>query len=376
MANDTSQAQIAATTLVAPAPNPKNVEATTYYVFNETGNIMMASTIDTNSEIPEEVRELFAEVAVFFAGMTRAMATTTNPDTKQPYSLYNYNALQNVIDGSGLFVHVTEEDVQYKTTKMGAEFSQDLVQALLGLATGTGELNFAAAMVQSIGNEAINIGATTSTTNSKVGNIVFVCEYLLGMPMVSAIVVYVDASKNQTVFNVGPCIKGGSTHIQMTLHKDTYMFVTPKFIKKYAGDLDSINRDPEYLEMINWLSGLLLATPTIFDLVDVENNFSVVPNNGVLTVGNAYALQGQFFPPNTTATPITLSFDTGSGTPPVIDVTGASVDEITFTIKSGTLDTPAPITLKGGDNNSVNIVSTTAVTVVAAAQQGGKNQDG
>ena len=128
-----------ATPLKTPPKNPNNVEAKKYYTFNETGNIMMATTDDTDQEIQQSVRDVFAEVAVFFAAMTRAISTTPNPDDHgKPYSIYNYSALERVIDGSGLFVHVTEEDVEYKSSSWGAEFSKELIEALLGLATGAG----------------------------------------------------------------------------------------------------------------------------------------------------------------------------------------------------------------------------------------------
>ena len=119
---DENQDQDKSVTLKAPVKNPHNVEATKYYIFNETGNIMMASTVDDGSPMSQEVQDVFAEVSVFFAGMSRAITTTINPDTGEPYSLYNYTALERIISGSGLFVHVTEEDVKYTTSEWGATF--------------------------------------------------------------------------------------------------------------------------------------------------------------------------------------------------------------------------------------------------------------
>src|SRR5437868_12143560 len=99
--------------LELPPADPHNVEATKYYIFNETGNIMMASTSDMGVDIQQSVRDVFAEVSVFFAAMTRAISTTINPKTGEPYSMYNYTALERIISGSGLFVHVTQTDLQH-----------------------------------------------------------------------------------------------------------------------------------------------------------------------------------------------------------------------------------------------------------------------
>jgi hypothetical protein len=276
--------------LKAPQPNPFNIQASKEYVFNETGNIMLAKTIDGSGEIEESTRELFAEVAVFFAAMTRAISTTINPKTKKYYTLYDYEALQAVIDGSGLFVHVTEEDITHQASSWGVSFSKDLIEALLGLATGEGELGFAKAMIASMGSHGLKIGAENSKSNGVVGNIVFVCEYLLGMPIISAIVVYIDSKKERQSFTVGPCVKESSQSVTLKMHKDTYMFVSPKFIKKYAGDLLSIESDLEYLEFVDYLQDLVERKPVITAVETPKG----APAPDKLKLNKSYAITGAF----------------------------------------------------------------------------------
>jgi hypothetical protein len=237
--------------LEIPTDASKNVELTKYYTFNETGNIMLATTVGASAEIQESVRKVFAEVSVFFAAMTKAITSTQNPETSKPYSLYNYEALANIIAGSGCFIRVTELDVTHTTSSWGATFSKELIQGLLGLATGAGALSFATAMISAIGNEGLKVGGASSSHGSMVGNIVFVCEYLLGMPSISAIVVYIDAKEQSHVFKAGPCIKTESQSMTFKMHKDTYMFVTPTFIREYAGDLNSISSEAAYGELVN-----------------------------------------------------------------------------------------------------------------------------
>ena len=53
--------------------DPNNVEVKKGFVFNETGNIMMATTDLTSDTIEQSVRDVFAEVSVFFAAMTKAL---------------------------------------------------------------------------------------------------------------------------------------------------------------------------------------------------------------------------------------------------------------------------------------------------------------
>lgn len=291
------------TKLSLPQPDPFNVQAVKHYVFNETGNIMLASTDKKTDEIQQSVRDVFAEVSVFFAAMTKAISETVNPKGKADkngnlpyYNLYNYDALEAIIDGSGYFVHVNEEDVSYTTSSWGANFSKELIEAILGLATGSGELGFATAMVNSMGKEGVSISGQSSSLTSKVANIIFVCEYLLGMPVVSAIVVTADSKTVSQTVSVGPCFKEQSSSTTMTVHKDTYMFVTPAFIKQYAGDLSSIMNDPEYLKLIMQLESLIERTPTVEGVYEIPTSGNPIPvqSGGILKTGTQYAIFGEY----------------------------------------------------------------------------------
>lgn len=283
------------TEIKAPAADPNNVQAKKRFVFNETGNIMLATTDENSDSIEKSVRDVFAEVSVFFAAMTKAISTTVDPDSKtgRHYSMYNYDALESVIDGSGCFIHVAEEDVSYTIKSWGVNFSQDLIKALLGLATGTGELAFATAMVASVGKEGLNISGDSNSSSKKAANIVFVCEYLLGMPIVSAIVVYCDMEKNSQTFQLGPCFSEKSMSEQLTFHKDTYMFVTPNFIANYSGDLDKGMSDPAFLALTANFQKILTRTPTILNVSTTDRIPQDAPDT--IKLGQRYRLEGNFF---------------------------------------------------------------------------------
>lgn len=291
------------TKISLPQPDPFNIQAVKRYVFNETGNIMMVSTDEKSDTIQQSVRDVFAEVSVFFAAMTKAISQSTNPNGIKDsngnlpyYSLYNYDALEAVIDGSGYFVHVNETDISYSTSSWGANFSKELIEAVLGLATGSGELSFAAAMVGTMGKEGVNISGQKQSTTSKVANIIFVCEYLMGMPIVSALVVTADSKTVSQTVKVGPCFKEQSSTTTMVVHKDTYMFITPSFIKQYAGDLASIMNDPEYLKLIMQLESLVERTPTIIGVYEMPSDGDPIPvqNGESLKLTGTYAIFGEY----------------------------------------------------------------------------------
>ena len=96
-----------------------NVEIQKGFVFNETGNIMMSTTDLTNDTIEQSVKDVFAEVSVFFGAMTKAM------DQKDK-SLFDYEALDAIISNSGCFVKVTSETVKYNTSSTGFYLVQNL----------------------------------------------------------------------------------------------------------------------------------------------------------------------------------------------------------------------------------------------------------
>lgn len=271
--------------------DPNITEGKKHYIFSATGNIMVSTTEEDSSNMDDAARAVFNEVSVFFAAMTKAITTTQMPNSDRFYSLYNYEALQKVIGGSGCFVHCTEEDINYNSSSFGANFSKELLTALLGLPVGGGALSFAQAMIAAIGNEGLCLSRDETQEGSKVGNIVFVCEFLFGMPIVTATVVYADSNTVRETVKLGPCASMNKVTVKMDMHKDVYMFVTPAFIKNYASDLDTIITDKDYSTFVAYLKSLLTGTPDIIAVVDTENK----KVSGELTIGTQYCIQGQNF---------------------------------------------------------------------------------
>jgi hypothetical protein len=326
-----------ASKLAPPQANPFNLQAVKRYIFNETGNIMLASTELGSEVIADSVRDVFAEVSVFFAAMTKAISTSIDPATGTQYSLYNYNAIQNVVDGSGLFVHVTEEDIVHTTSSFGATFSQELIEGLLGLATGVGALAFAQGMIASIGSAGLKIGGNSDASDNKVANIVFICEYLLGMPIVSAMVVSCDAKENSQTFSTGPCFSETTTSTSLTMHKDTYMFVTPKFIRNYSSDLDSIDADLAFLEFVDYLQALVQGQPIITAVETLTGN--TAPS--VLQVGTTYAMTGAFLDNKGTPGTVKVQWVPATGNPTPVATAEVQANLISFSVAEQT--TPMPI---------------------------------
>ena len=291
MADDTKYTEIKA----GENNDPNVVEGKKRFIFNSTGNIMVSTTDETSAGMDDGTRSVFNEVSVFFAAMTKAITTTPKPgNTGNCYSIYDYDALSRVIGGSGCFVHCMEEDIKYSSSSVGMTFSQELFTALLGLPTGAGALSFAQAMVSSMGKEGLKIDAEKQSSSGKVGNIVFVCEYLFGMPLVTAVVINVSTEEVKKVMSVSPCFKTESSSVTMAMHKDVYMFVTPSFIKRYSGDLDSIMTTSDYSSFVSYLRSLITRNLYV-DGLFVNDGAKTRVTNGVLTVDTEYMIAGENF---------------------------------------------------------------------------------
>ena len=315
-----------------PSDPGTSLQATTYYTFNETGNIMMASTYDGSNGLPASVQDVFAEVSVFFAAMTKAISTTINPATNKPYSLYDYAAVNHVIQSSGLFILVTEETMDYTSSSVGADFSKELLTAVLSLADGGASVaSFAQGLISSAAANStdgkIHVGASGSDQKSKVCNITFVCEYLLGMPAISAIVAYVDLEKVKDVVDVGPCFKGQAYKEEITIYKDTYLFVTPTFIKKYSGDLDSVISDPSYTQFISYLQSNLTNMAIISSVTD--GNSTPVADN-TLKADATYNINGFNFGASATGNTVYLGLRKSGSTANKFTMSKWSTTQVQF----------------------------------------------
>lgn len=279
--------------LSKPIPNPHNMQANKYYVFNETGNIMMVTTDMDPSHLNVSVREVFNEVSVFWAAMTKAISATTNPVTNMPFSIYNYEAIEKIISGCGHFVPVTRETVEFKTESCGDQWSKEMVGTVLGVPSSAGELNFAHAMMCSMGKAAWNMSRNNATNDMKVGNVVFVCEYLMGTPCVSAIVVHADMAENSRSVRMNPCAASSSVSTTWKLYKDKYMFVTPNFMKEYSGDLRSSASSVEYNDLVGYISDLVTRQVQIEGITTTGSNSvtasrTLMPNTEYLMTGDNF----------------------------------------------------------------------------------------
>ena len=237
--------------ITSPTHLPKgNFEIPRFFTFNQTGNIMVSSTDpDGKNMNPSSIAE-FNEVAVFFAAMTKAMDS-------QGADLYDYEAMQQVINGSGLFVHDFEQDFSFKQSTSSTTFNTDMIAALLGIAVTDGaDLLIAQQVLAGMGKFA-TVGKSKVSSDDKVGHLLFVCEYLMGMPLVSVQYYYTDKTTATSAWKASACVSHKSYKESIEIHRDTYLFVPPKAIEEYSKDLNQAHMDEAYGEFVAYLESLI-----------------------------------------------------------------------------------------------------------------------
>ena len=115
----------------------------------------------------------------------------------------------------------------------------------------------------------------------------------MGTPCVSAVVVHADMAENSRAFRMGPCVNRTPLTSTWNLYKDTYMFVTPGFIKEYSGDLRTAVSNVEYNDMVGYISNLVTRQAHINSVTTTGVNPISAPQT--LTPNTEYLLRGENF---------------------------------------------------------------------------------
>jgi len=231
------------------------VESDRIYTFNQTGNFLISSTfakgkLDLENLIPKKCWLEFQRAAVFLAAMTKALHVTKKK--------FDYLAMQEVINGSGTWVQMTEEEVHHETSQYGASFSTELVKGLVGLMIPEASLmKFATTMTQSMGKKAVNLSIDNEKDETKLANMIIICENIFGVPFICMIMVSIDSSEVRHAVGVGPCLKAESVTTKLTMTKETYYWVSPEAIKNDSEDILKAMDDKNEAQIVNKMADLI-----------------------------------------------------------------------------------------------------------------------
>lgn len=236
-----------------------------YYMFNETGNIMLCTSERNINGFDEDIKNSFIDVTVFFAAMSKAIHTTTNPKTNKPYSIYNYQAVKNVLLSSGMFVEVNVEENTFESQGVGESLGKEFLQHALNRNFGDVNLPFSRAMFNGMKyQQNLNQPDPNKSDEEKAkdsmffrgGSIFFICEILMGIPQTTAVLLKLEPDSEQddsaqakgleksvSIFDLG-CNSERDHQAQQqtrrwTFKKRSYLFAPPKFLANNSASLTS-----------------------------------------------------------------------------------------------------------------------------------------
>lgn len=170
----------------------RNIPLTKYYAFNETGNIMVSTTNEGTEVINDNLKLMFMDMSIFFVAMTKAIVSRVDEDGKQISSIYNSNDITTILDESENFVEVKQEHIKVSSSEVGHKMSKELTEKLLGRQFDEHRLNFSRGLFSSI--------CKGSGQNEGNGSIFFICESIMGLPMVSAVVIKLNSASGKGTY--------------------------------------------------------------------------------------------------------------------------------------------------------------------------------
>lgn len=246
-----------------------------YYLFNETGNILICSSAQSMQAFETNVKEAFIDVSVFFSAMTKALALHKDEKGEQGYSIFDIDAMETMFAKSGMFVETTSEQGFFVSTKVGESLGKNFIQTVLGRTFDERSLSFTRGMFSGMRKFEQESQKRKETVRS--GHVFFICEVLNGLPTTSVVLVSIDRNsgeqadeqsdktklqlKNQSagidIFELGEKQerdhKNKGKQRRWIYQKRSYIFIPPNFINNASRVLNADDHHA-YEDLVNKLS--------------------------------------------------------------------------------------------------------------------------
>lgn len=219
-------------------------ELKVHFRLNATGNVWYATTTKADS-LNESTRDLFDSVQVLFAAMTKAMAEANK-------NLFDFDDWSKLIRKSGFFIEAgkIQKTISIKATTVTVD-TQVLQQLLPGVQKAPSAMAIGKDILSAINGE---YGGRQQKATAKMAHLLFICEEIMGASSVSVRLFYAD-SKQMELMTKSPCHKSSTTSYEQDQRIDTFRFVSPEQIARYAKKFK--DEDQDYLDLVKRLKDAL-----------------------------------------------------------------------------------------------------------------------
>ena len=219
-----------------------------YYTFDELGHIMIA-TNSPDATVSESVQNTFQKVLVFFSAMTSALK-------RKDRTLFDFDAVNSVIAKSGAFVATQQDECTYSSKSTSVSLNADIIAKVVGDGVTAGGVEIAKRALSAIGKQ-LSASYSTATETSEVAHVLFVCELLMGIPIVSVSLFHTKTKQRQWEQKTN-CEEVSQQEVSFSYDNDHYLFVDPSYIKKFSSEFAE---SPEYAALIDRLAGYIDEPP-------------------------------------------------------------------------------------------------------------------
>ncbi|MBD1581224.1 hypothetical protein [Pseudoalteromonas sp. S16_S37] len=209
-----------------PSPAPKKNDSERYSYFNTTGTMLVTSICPPTQSLPAETQRIFNQSAAFLATAMRAISTTTNPHTGQPYSIFNHFALTRVLTGSGRFAKLSEEILMIPNDVFCEDDHCGLFSTLFSMDFSKHSLPFAKALTTEFANNACDMATRSHPAESKTAHLVLSCEHLYGLANVNVILFTLDNQVHSEHLAKRPCLHKGHTLPDWQIAKEQFIYTS------------------------------------------------------------------------------------------------------------------------------------------------------
>ncbi|MFC3034418.1 hypothetical protein ACFOEE_18075 [Pseudoalteromonas fenneropenaei] len=194
-------------------------------LFNATGTVLIVQHQNTTELLSEAAQALLFSAQAGLATILRALSTTLNPLTNQPYSIFNYHALQLLLSQGGRYIPVYANEVSIAHCQFQAQQHGDIATTLLGYPLTDAELPFAAGLMSRFANSAKQMQQYQHPQLRKACHAILCLEVLNGAPSVSLLLLSLDVQQHQQHLAQLPCHKSSNHCPDWQVRKEVYSFV-------------------------------------------------------------------------------------------------------------------------------------------------------
>lgn len=220
-------------------------ESSVKFSMNATGNIFCTTTSGMEN-LSEEAKKYFDSVTVLFVAITKAMG-------EKKKSLFDYEALTQVVRQSGFFAEVQKYRKTLDIKAGSLSVDTQIIQQLLPAIKEGRAMEIAKGVLSGLNGE---FKARAEDKTVQIGHILFICEEIFGSPSVCVRIFYASQESHQKIPS-SPCHQSVSVSFQQLQEGNTFIYTDPDSVAKYAKTIQGAQNSDDFRELIDKLSSYI-----------------------------------------------------------------------------------------------------------------------